>query len=123
MIIKHKKYILTASYTGSGSPKILKIEVISSTANRTLGVTDGLSTGDINLTTASLNFLNNANLNRTKYLFLFMKETFGTDNTNSDSNQGDTTLGKIRASQAFGEIASYQNESDAFISLTIYGHT
>ena len=34
------KYKLTASYTGSGSTKILKIEVVSSTANRILGITD-----------------------------------------------------------------------------------
>ena len=111
------KYTLTASYTGSGSTKILKIEVVSSTANRILGVTDNLSTGDINLTTATLNFLNSANLNRTKNIFLFMKETFDTDNTNNDSNQGHTILGKIQASQEFGKIVSYQNESDAFISL------
>ena len=50
------KYTLTATYKGSGSIKILKIEVISSNVNRTLGVTDGLTTGDINLTTATLNF-------------------------------------------------------------------
>ena len=111
------KYTLTASYTGSGSTKILKIEVVSSTANRILGVTDNLSTGDINLTTATLNFLNSANLNRTKNIFLFMKETFDTDNTNNDSNQGHTILGKIQASQEFGKIASYQNESDAVMSL------
>ena len=91
--------------------------MVSSTANRILGITDGLSTGDIDLTTATLNFLNSANLNRTKNIFLFMKETFDTDNTNNDSNQGHTMLGKIQASQAFGKIVSYQNESDAFISL------
>ena len=79
--------------------------MISSTANRTLGVTDDLSTGDINLTTATL-FFNSANLNRTENIFFFMKETFDTDNTNNDSNQGHTILGKIQASQAFGEIAS-----------------
>ena len=111
------KYTLTASYTGAGSTKILKIEVVSSTANRTLGVTDGLTTGDISLTKATLNFLNSANLNRTKNIFLFMKETFDTDNTNNDSNQGHTILGKIQASEQFGSIVSYQNESDSFLSL------
>jgi len=111
------KYTLTASYTGAGSTKILKIEVVSSTANRTLGVTDALTTGDISLTKATLNFLNSANLNRTKNIFLFMKETFDTDNTNNDSNQGHTILGKIQASEQFGSIVSYQNESDSFLSL------
>ena len=111
------KYTLTASYIGSGSTKILKIEVVSSTANRTLGVTDALTTGDISLTKATLNFLNSANLNRTKNIFLFMKETFDTDNTNNDSNQGHTILGKIQASEQFGSIVSYQNESDSFLSL------
>lgn len=111
------KYTLTASYIGSASTKILKIEVVSSTANRTLGVTDGLTTGDISLTKATLNFLNSANLNRTKNIFLFMKETFDTDNTNNDSNQGHTILGKIQASEQFGSIVSYQNESDSFLSL------
>lgn len=111
------KYTLTASYIGSASTKILKIEVVSSTANRTLGVTDALTTGDISLTKATLNFLNSANLNRTKNIFLFMKETFDTDNTNNDSNQGHTILGKIQASEQFGSIVSYQNESDSFLSL------
>ena len=111
------KYTLTASYIGAGSTKILKIEVVSSTANRTLGVTDALTTGDISLTKATLNFLNSANLNRTKNIFLFMKETFDTDNTNNDSNQGHTILGKIQASEQFGSIVSYQNESDSFLSL------
>ena len=111
------KYTLTASYEGANPTTILKIEVVSSTANRTLGITDGLSTGDVNVTTATLKFLNSANLNRTKNIFLFMKETFDTDNTNNDSNQGHTILGKIQASQLFGDIVSYQNEADAFISL------
>ena len=111
------KYTLTASYEGANPTTILKIEVVSSTANRTLGITDGLSTGDVNQTTATLKFLNSANLNRTKNIFLFMKETFDTDNTNNDSNQGHTILGKIQASQLFGDIVSYQNEADAFISL------
>lgn len=111
------KYTLTASYGGANPTTILKIEVVSSTANRTLGITDGLSTGDVNVTTATLKFLNSANLNRTKNIFLFMKETFDTDNTNNDSNQGHTILGKIQASQLFGDIVSYQNEADAFISL------
>ena len=111
------KYTLTASYEGANPTTILKIEVVSSTANRTLGITDGLSTGDVNIKTATLKFLNSANLNRTKNIFLFMKETFDTDNTNNDSNQGHTILGKIQASQLFGDIVSYQNEADAFISL------
>ena len=111
------KYTLTASYEGANPTTILKIEVVSSTANRTLGITDGLSTGDVNIKTATLKFLNSANLNRTKNIFLFMKETFDTDNTNNDYNQGHSILGKIEASQLFGDIVSYQNEADAFISL------
>ena len=111
------KYTLTATYKGSGSIKILKIEIVSSTANKILGTTEGLSTGNVDQSTATLPFLNSANLNRTKNIFLFMKETFDTDNTNNDYNQGHSILGKIQASEQFSEIISYQNESDAFISL------
>ena len=89
----------------------------SSTANKTLGTTDGLTSGEINHHTGTLKFLNSANVNKTKNIFLIMKETFDTDNTNNDSNQGHAILGKIQASENFADIISYQNESDAFISL------
>ena len=111
------KYTLTATYSGVSPTTILKIEVVSSTANKILGTTEGLSTGNVDQSTATLPFLNSANLNRTKNIFLFMKETFDTDNTNNDYNQGHSILGKIQASEQFSEIISYQNESDAFISL------
>ena len=118
-ILFHKqslKYTLTAKYNGSGSTKILNIEILNTTtALRLLGLNDELSTGVTNLIESNLEFPNACNLNRTKNIYLFT-DVFDTDNCNNN-NEGRTILSKIQASQKFSEIVSYQNESDFFIKI------
>lgn len=109
------KYTLTAKYNGSGSTKILKVEVVSATSLRLLGVTEGLSTGVTDLVESKLEFPNATNLNRTKNIYLFT-DVFDTENCNNN-NEGQTILSKIQASQKFGDIVSYQNETTDFIKI------
>lgn len=110
------KYTLTAKYNGSGSTKILNIEILNTTtALRLLGLNDELSTGVTDLIESKLEFPNASNLNRTKNIYLFT-DVFDTDNCNNN-NEGRTILSKIQASEKFSEIVSYQNQSDFFIKI------
>ena len=109
------KFVLTGAKT-AGDDKISKIEVMSSTtALRLLGVTNSLSTDDTSSDTKFLEFPNAVNTNRTKNIFFFTN-VFDTENSNN-RNDGGTILAKVQAQKVFKEIISYQNESDALISI------
>ena len=100
----------------AGNDDIRKIEVMSSTtALRLLGVTNSLSTDDTSSDTKILEFPNAVNTNRTKNIFFFTN-VFDTENSNN-RNDGGTILAKVQAQKVFKEIISYQNESDALISI------
>ena len=109
------KFTLTGAKT-AGNDDIRKIEVMSSTtALRLLGVTNSLSTDDTSSDTKILEFPNAVNTNRTKNIFFFTN-VFDTENSNN-RNDGGTILAKVQAQKVFKEIISYQNESDALISI------
>ena len=109
------KFVLTGAKT-AGDDKISKIEVMSSTtALRLLGVTNSLSTDDTSSDTKILEFPNAVNTNRTKNIYFFT-DVFDTENSNN-RNDGQTILAKVQAQRFFNDIVSYQNESDAFISI------
>ena len=109
------KFVLTGAKT-AGNDDISKIEVMSSTtALRLLGVTNSLSTDDTSSDTKILEFPNAVNTNRTKNIYFFT-DVFDTENSNN-RNDGQTILAKVQAQRLFNEIVSYQNESDAFISI------
>lgn len=109
------KFVLTGAKT-AGNDGIRKIEVMSSTtALRLLGVTNSLSTDDTSSDTKFLEFPNAVNTNRTKNIYFFT-DVFDTENSNN-RNDGQTILAKVQAQRFFNDIVSYQNESDAFISI------
>ena len=109
------KFVLTGAKT-AGNDDIRKIEVMSSTtALRLLGVTNSLSTDDTSSDTKFLEFPNAVNTNRTKNIYFFT-DVFDTENSNN-RNDGQTILAKVQAQRFFNDIVSYQNESDAFISI------
>jgi len=109
------KFVLTGAKT-AGNDDIRKIEVMSSTtALRLLGVTNSLSTDDTSSDTKILEFPNAVNTNRTKNIYFFT-DVFDTENSNN-RNDGQTILAKVQAQRFFNDIVSYQNESDAFISI------
>ena len=85
------------------------------TALRLLGVTDSTSTNGTLSQTKLLEFPNAVNTNRTKNLNFFT-DVFDTENSNN-RNDGGSILAKVQANSLFNEIVSYQNESDAFISI------
>ena len=109
------KFVLTGAKT-AGDGSISKIEVMSSTtALRLLGVTNSLSTDDTSSDTKILEFPNAVNTNRTKNIYFFT-DVFDTENSNN-RNDGGSILAKVQANSLFNTIVSYQNESDAFISI------
>ena len=109
------KFVLTGAKT-AGNDDIRKIEVMSSTtALRLLGVTNSLSTDDTSSDTKILEFPNAVNTNRTKNIYFFT-DVFDTENSNN-RNDGGGILAKVQANNLFNTIVSYQNESDAFISI------
>ena len=109
------KFTLTGT-KNAGDIKIKSIEVLATTnALRLLGVTNSLSTSDILSDTKTLPFPNAINTNRTKNIYFFTN-VFDTENSNN-RNDGGNILAKVQANKLFNEIVSYQNESDALISI------
>ena len=101
---------------GVPNTDITTIEVLpATTALRLLGVTNSLSTDDTSSDTKILEFPNAVNTNRTKNIYFFT-DVFDTENSNN-RNDGGSILAKVQANSLFNTIVSYQNESDAFISI------
>ena len=111
------KFSLTGvNDSGHDNHNITTIEVMpSTTALRLLGVTNSLSTNNTLSQTKILEFPNAVNTNRTKNIYFFT-DVFDTENSNN-RNDGGSILAKVQANSLFNTIVSYQNESDAFISI------
>ena len=70
-------------------------------------------------TTASLEFTNSINMNRTNNIYL-LTDNFGLDTRTNTNNNKLSILSKVQASQPFGSNVSYQSEFGEYITINPY---
>ena len=84
------------------------------TSQKVLGAVPSFSS--VSGTSASLEFTNSINMNRTKNIYI-MTNDLGIDTRTNSNNNKLNILSKVQASQPFGSIVSYQSESDNYITI------
>ena len=119
---------LTTSISFNSQTLRFSVNVVSSSTNEVLfislqnettaqKVTGAVpSFSSVSGTSASLEFTNSINMNRTKNIYI-MTNDLGIDTRTNSNNNKLSILSKVQASQPFGSIVSYQSESDNYITI------
>ena len=119
---------LTTSISFNSQTLRFSVNVVSSSTNEVLFIslqnetTSQKVTGavpsfsSVSGTSASLEFTNSINMNRTKNIYI-MTNDLGIDTRTNSNNNKLNILSKVQASQPFGSIVSYQSESDNYITI------
>ena len=119
---------LTTSISFNSQTLRFSVNVVSSSTNEVLFIslqnetTSQKVTGavpsfsSVSGTSASLEFTNSINMNRTKNIYI-MTNDLGIDTRTNSNNNKLSILSKVQASQPFGSIVSYQSESDNYITI------
>jgi len=119
---------LTTSISFNSQTLRFSVNVVSSSTNEVLfislqnettaqKVTGAVpSFSSVSGTSASLEFTNSINMNRTKNIYI-MTNDLGIDTRTNTNNNKLSILSKVQASQPFGSIVSYQSESDNYITI------
>ena len=119
---------LTTSISFDSQTLRFSVNVVSSSTNEVLFIslqnetTSQKVTGavpsfsSVSGTSASLEFTNSINMNRTKNIYI-MTNDLGIDTRTNSNNNKLSILSKVQASQPFGSIVSYQSESDNYITI------
>ena len=119
---------LTTSISFNSQTLRFSVNVVSSSTNEVLfislqnettaqKVTGAVpSFSSVSGTSASLEFTNSINMNRTKNIYI-MTNDLGIDTRTNSNNNKLNILSKVQASQPFGSIVSYQSESDNYITI------
>ena len=119
---------LTTSISFNSQTLRFSVNVVSSSTNEVLFIslqnetTSQKVTGavpsfaSVSGTSASLEFTNSINMNRTKNIYI-MTNDLGIDTRTNTNNNKLSILSKVQASQPFGSIVSYQSESDNYITI------
>ena len=119
---------LTTSISFNSQTLRFSVNVVSSSTNEVLFIslqnetTSQKVTGAVpsfacvSGTSASLEFTNSINMNRTKNIYI-MTNDLGIDTRTNSNNNKLSILSKVQASQPFGSIVSYQSESDNYITI------
>ena len=119
---------LTTSISFDSQTLRFSVNVVSSSTNEVLFIslqnetTSQKVTGavpsfaSVSGTSASLEFTNSINMNRTKNIYI-MTNDLGIDTRTNSNNNKLNILSKVQASQPFGSIVSYQSESDNYITI------
>lgn len=119
---------LTTSISFDSQTLRFSVNVVSSSTNEVLfislqnettaqKVTGAVpSFASVSGTSASLEFTNSINMNRTKNIYI-MTNNLGLDTRTNTNNNKLSILSKVQASQPFGSIVSYQSEYDEYITI------
>ena len=119
---------LTTSISFNSQTLRFSVNVVSSSTNEVLFISlQNETTGQkvtgavpsfssVSGTSASLEFTNSINMNRTKNIYI-MTNDLGIDTRTNSNNNKLSILSKVQASQPFGSIVSYQSESDNYITI------
>ena len=119
---------LTTSISFNSQTLRFSVNVVSSTINKVAFIslqresTSQKVTGavtnsaDFDATSASLEFTNSINMNRTKNIYI-MTNDLGLNTMTNTNNNKLSILSKVQASESFGGIVSYQSESDNYITI------
>ena len=119
---------LTTSISFDSQTLRFSVNVVSSSTNEVLFIslqnetTSQKVTGavpsfsSVSGTSASLEFTNSINMNRTKNIYI-MTNDLGIDTRTNSNNNKLSILSKVQASNSFGGIVSYQSESDNYITI------
>ena len=119
---------LTTSISFNSQTLRFSVNVVSSSTNEVLfislqnettaqKVTGAIpSFASVSGTSASLEFTNSINMNRTKNIYI-MTNDLGLNTLTNTNNNKLSILSKVQASQPFGSIVSYQSESDNYITI------
>ena len=84
------------------------------TAQKVLGAVPSFAS--VSGTSASLEFTNSINMNRTKNIYI-MTNDLGINTMTNTNNNKLSILSKVQISEPFGSIVSYQSESDNYITI------
>ena len=119
---------LTTSISFNSQTLRFSVNVVSSTINKVAFIslqrelTSQKVTGavtnsaDFDATSASLEFTNSINMNRTKNIYI-MTNDLGLNTMTNTNNNKLSILSKVQANNSFGGIVSYQSESDNYITI------
>ena len=119
---------LTTSISFDSQTLRFSVNVVSSSTNEVLfislqnettaqKVTGAVpSFASVSGTSASLEFTNSINMNRTKNIYI-MTNNLGLNTITNTNNNKLSILSKVQASQPFGSIVSYQSEYDEYITI------
>ena len=119
---------LTTSISFNSQTLRFSVDVVSSSTNEVLFIslqnetTSQKVTGavpsfaSVSGTSASLEFTNSINMNRTKNIYI-MTNDLGINTLTNTNNNKLSILSKVQASQPFASIVSYQSESDNYITI------
>ena len=119
---------LTTSISFNSQTLRFSVNVVSSSTNEVLFISLQNETtsqkvpgavpsfSSVSGTSASLEFTNSINMNRTKNIYI-MTNDLGIDTRTNSNNNKLNILSKVQASQPFGSIVSYQSESDNYITI------
>ena len=119
---------LTTSISFDSQTLRFSVNVVSSSTNEVLfislqnettaqKVTGAVpSFASVSGTSASLEFTNSINMNRTKNIYI-MTNNLGINTITNTNNNKLSILSKVQASLPFGSIVSYQSEYDEYITI------
>ena len=119
---------LTTSISFNSQTLRFSVDVVSSSTNEVLFISLQNETtsqkvlgavpnfASVSGTSASLEFVNSINMNRTKNIYI-MTNDLGINTLTNTNNNKLSILSKVQASQPFGSIVSYQSESDNYITI------
>ena len=119
---------LTTSISFNSQTLRFSVNVVSSSTNEVLFISLQNETtsqkvlgavpnfASVSGTSASLEFVNSINMNRTKNIYI-MTNDLGINTLTNTNNNKLSILSKVQASQPFGSIVSYQSESDNYITI------